>query len=83
MDYFSLDIEGAEIRVLKTIPFNKVCIRTFTIEFNTDVKIKAEIKSIMEKAGYNYLREIAGQDLVFVKNKYDIEKQCESSVTRS
>ena len=27
VDFFSLDVEGAEIRVLKTIPFDKVDIR--------------------------------------------------------
>ncbi|XP_035714498.1 protein Star-like [Folsomia candida] len=32
VDYFSLDIEGAELDVLKTIPWNKVLIKVFSIE---------------------------------------------------
>ena len=33
VDYFSLDIEGAEYPVLKTIPFDKVDIKMMGIEF--------------------------------------------------
>ena len=32
MDFFSLDIEGAEMKVLRTIPFHKVDIEIFLIE---------------------------------------------------
>ena len=32
MDFFSLDIEGAEMKVLRTIPFDKVDIEIFLIE---------------------------------------------------
>ena len=34
VDFFSLDIEGAEMKVLRTIPFNKVDIEIFLIEVN-------------------------------------------------
>ena len=32
VDYFSLDVEGSELEVLKTVPFGAVTIDTFTIE---------------------------------------------------
>ena len=33
IDYFSLDIGGAEIDILRTVPFNDVTIDTFTVAF--------------------------------------------------
>ena len=33
IDYFSLDVEGSELEILKTIPFEKVTIDILTIEY--------------------------------------------------
>ncbi|CAH1773031.1 unnamed protein product, partial [Owenia fusiformis] len=47
VDYFSLDVEGAEMAVLKTIPFDKVYIKVFTIEFKfNDGHVKDTRKSL-------------------------------------
>ena len=46
VDYFSLDIEGAEFPVLKTIPFDKVDIRLIDIEFNHIGKVFSEKTNI-------------------------------------
>ena len=35
VDFFSLDIEGLELDVLKTIPFDKVDIKVFLVEVKT------------------------------------------------
>ncbi len=37
VDYFSLDVEGSELKVLKTIPFDKVFIRVSCIELKANV----------------------------------------------
>jgi len=34
IDYFSLDVEGAEIPILQTIPFDKVAIDVMRVEIN-------------------------------------------------
>ena len=39
MDFFSLDIEGAEMKVLRTIPFDKVDIEIFLIEVSIMLEI--------------------------------------------
>jgi hypothetical protein len=40
VDYFSLDVERAELRVLKTIPFDKVFIKVFqSLQFNSSSSI--------------------------------------------
>ena len=33
IDYFSLDVEGHELRVLKTIPFDRIDISVLTVEY--------------------------------------------------
>ena len=33
VDYFSLDVEGLELTILKTIPFHLIDISVFTVEF--------------------------------------------------
>ena len=37
VDYLSLDVEGLELEVLNTIPFDKVDIRVMTVEFSHGV----------------------------------------------
>ena len=33
VDYFSLDVEGPELEILQTIPFDKIYIKVITIEY--------------------------------------------------
>ena len=52
-DYFSLDVEGAELLILKSIDWNKIkkpCL--LTIEYNLREKDKYEIITILENQGY-------------------------------
>ena len=52
-DYFSLDIEGAEIDVLKSIEWNKVNKPTIiTVEHNFLDEVKNEIILLLERQGY-------------------------------
>ena len=45
IDYFSLDVEGGELEVLKGIDFHKIDIATFSVEHNNyqDQKIKIKL----------------------------------------
>ena len=56
VDYFSLDIEGAEYNVLKTIPFNKTRIKLFGVEVEHAGKIfngtQHDIDNIMSENGF-------------------------------
>ncbi|XP_047480278.1 uncharacterized protein LOC125032927 [Penaeus chinensis] len=53
IDFFSLDIEGAELKVLRTFPWDKVKIRLICIEVN---HIDFErLDSIMKEQGYMYV----------------------------
>ena len=56
VDYFSLDVEGAELPILKSIPWDKVDIRVLSIEVNhSDGK---KIDNFMKNNGYKLVHEI-------------------------
>ena len=59
VDYFSLDIEGAEFQVLKTIPFGIANINLFGIETAHAGKIfdgsENDIMELLKKNGYDYI----------------------------
>ena len=59
VDYFSLDIEGAEYQVLKTIPFQSSRIKLFGIETAHAGKIfdgtEKDIKTLFQANEYEYV----------------------------
>ncbi|XP_053627476.2 protein Star [Cherax quadricarinatus] len=73
VDYFSLDVEGAEFSVLKTIPWDKVDIKTLSVEFIHDPEGKDAIQEYMKRVGYYVHSEVRhynwlANDFIFVKN---------------
>lgn len=73
MDYFTLDIEGAELQVLETIPFDKVDIQVLDIEMNHVGEVfegsRNDIRNLLLKNGYK-LWEKLSIDEVFVKEDF-------------
>ena len=63
IDFLSLDIEGAELAVLKTIPWDKVRIELVMIEINHSDK--QELTNVMTKAGYKVYKNIKDQDIIY------------------
>lgn len=73
LDYFSLDVEGAEFTVLKTIPWDKVDIKTLSVEFIHDPEGKDVIEEYMKNKGYYVHSEVRhfdwlANDFIFVRN---------------
>jgi len=74
IDYFSLDVEGSELDILKTIPFDSVDIKTLSVEFfHLDEKgaTNDEMKTYMISQGYKYHSTVTAQknhanDYIFV-----------------
>ena len=65
VDFLSLDIEGAELAVLNTIPWDKVVIELVMVEvMHSD---RQGIDKIMEKAGYAVWRNLNNQDIIYRK----------------
>ncbi len=76
VDYFSLDVEGKELEVLKTIPFDKIRIDTLSVEYSHGSAGKEAYKTFMRDKGYVMYKEIHhndpkldlyADDLIFVK----------------
>jgi len=59
IDYFSLDVEGGEMYILKSIDFDKLDITYFTIE--TD-QHRDDILKFMEEKGYEHRHHLMGDD---------------------
>ena len=72
IDYMSLDIEGGEIPVLKTIPWSKTNIKVVAIEANHVGAIfpgtLSELRKIMKDNGYHFV-ETVEIDEVYVKRE--------------
>ena len=56
VDYFSLDVEGAELPILKTIPWDKVDIKVLSIEVNHSDGDK--IDTFMKSIGYKLVHRV-------------------------
>ena len=68
IDYFSLDVEGSELAILKTIPFDKLNINIMSVEVNHFPEAeKKEIKDLMDDNGYDLVKYISQQDFLFKK----------------
>jgi len=52
IDYFSLDVEGSELEVLKGIDFKKIDITTFSVEHNNYQDQKIKIRQLLETNNY-------------------------------
>uniref|UniRef100_A0A2P2IA64 Protein Star-like n=1 Tax=Hirondellea gigas TaxID=1518452 RepID=A0A2P2IA64_9CRUS len=55
VDFLSLDIEGAELEVLKTIPWDKVKIRLICVEVIHTQGGEDAVKSFLKEKGYTFL----------------------------
>ncbi|KAF6201525.1 hypothetical protein GE061_003916 [Apolygus lucorum] len=72
VDYFSLDVEGVELDVLKTIPFNLLNIQTLSVEFAHVPGGKEAIHEYMFEQGYVMHSEVThpdwlANDFIFMK----------------
>ena len=68
VDYFSLDVEGGELEVLKGINFNKIKINTFSVEHNNYQDPKIQIRQFLEANNYNLTKDVGDGDSYFIKN---------------
>ena len=72
VDYFSLDVEGLELAILRTIDFNAFNILTLSVEFIHDVEGKDAIETFMKEKGYRVETlvvnpDMLANDFIFVK----------------
>jgi len=56
IDYFSLDVEGMELDILKTIPFERVHIKLISVEVRAGQD--EEIRRFLEPLGYKRIKQL-------------------------
>lgn len=66
VDYFSLDVEGGEMDILKSIDFDKIDITTFSVEHNRFEETKKDILDLMISKNYTLHKDHV-IDFFFVK----------------
>jgi FkbM family methyltransferase len=67
IDFMSIDVEGAEMSILKSIDFNKYSFGLITIENNEEKEGDGErLKSYMAEKGYRVFLDL-GLDIMFTK----------------
>lgn len=67
VDYFSLDIEGFELEVLKTIPFGVLDVSVVSVEYVHSKHSKQDFVDYMTKQGYRVHKDlIVGRQMPFV-----------------
>ncbi|XP_023321595.1 uncharacterized protein LOC111696271 [Eurytemora carolleeae] len=75
VNYLSLDIEGAEFQVLKSIPWNKVDIEVLTVETNHAGQIfpgsQEELRQYMKEKGYVLAYTVDIDDVFVRKDLYE------------
>ena len=69
VDYFSLDVEGGELGVLKSIKYDKLEIDSFSIEHNGFVEDKAKLIAYLTGKNFEKVKE-DGQDVYFRSKKF-------------
>jgi FkbM family methyltransferase len=84
VDFFSLDVEGAELTVLETIDFNKVDISTFMIELDEHSPHKNyKIRQYLFNMGYVECMRVVSRSGTFIHKKSPFKCPFETSVNAS
>ena len=72
IDYFSLDIEGAELPVLKTLPWDKINMTLLDVEVNHAGVIfpgtQNDIRNFLSSQNYPYTKTVEIDDIFYNKN---------------
>lgn len=55
IDFISLDVEGAEMDILKAFPFDEYKVGIWVIETNNDKRKEEEMRALMKSNGYKLL----------------------------
>jgi len=68
IDYLSIDTEGNELEILKSIDFEKVSIGIISVENNYQ---DPQLRTFLESKNFNYVTLLAHQDEIYVNKEYN------------
>ncbi|XP_046641070.1 protein Star-like [Daphnia pulicaria] len=78
VDYFGLDVEGAEYKILKTIPWHKVNMKTVTAEWNHVTEGEPGLTRLMESNKFTKTGLISNyytREVVYIQNSFNIYRE--------
>lgn len=76
IEYLNIDIEGVELEVLKTFPFDRYKFGCISLEHNYDEPKRTHIKDLLKSKGYTYIKQEKADDW-FVYDKEFLVKKSE------
>jgi len=83
VDYFSLDVEGVELNILRTIPFASILIDIFSVEYGHAASKNATLEYMVEH-GYRLHKDIHTanpsislyvEDFIFVREDLKLDSK--------
>ncbi|XP_046644654.1 uncharacterized protein LOC124330256 [Daphnia pulicaria] len=80
VDFFGLDVEGSEYKILKTIPWHKVDIKTLSVEWNHIPEGELAMTQFMERNKYVKFGNIEmpySREIVYIQDFLDDFRQYE------
>ncbi|HWP58698.1 MAG TPA: FkbM family methyltransferase [Candidatus Acidoferrales bacterium] len=67
--YVSIDTEGSELEILKAFPFSEYTVGAFTIEHNFEEPKRQQIRELLKRNGYRFVREQIVDDFYVLADK--------------
>ena len=67
MDYFSLDVEGFELDILRSLPLDRLHIDVISAEFLHAREPVSEYQRLLTDYGYVLYATVKSMDFIFVK----------------
>lgn len=80
IDFFGLDVEGSEFKILKTIPWHKVDIKTLSVEWNHIPEGEAAMTQLMQRnkfVKFGHIEMAFSREVVYIKDYLDDFRQFE------
>jgi hypothetical protein len=62
--YLSIDTEGSELSILRSVDFSALMVHVLTVEFNYE-HVKPHMIALMRDRGFDYAQQL-GYDLIFI-----------------
>jgi hypothetical protein len=75
IEYLSIDIEGVELEVLKTFPFDKYKFGCISLEHNYEEPRRTQIKNLLKSKGYTYIKQVEADDWFMLEKPNDKNKK--------
>jgi glycosyltransferase involved in cell wall biosynthesis len=75
IEYLSIDIEGVELEVLKTFPFDRYKFGCISLEHNYEEPRRTQIKEFLKSKGYTYIKQVKADDWFMLEKPNDENKK--------